>query len=301
MPNPNRSSLFFLQFFKLLTILCIWNTVAFAQQSFQEREYDPSATYRVVLNNGSEFIGSVISTTTDVLIFSTKDIPKVELPFTSIKSIERLSRNALQSDGTYWFPNPNPTRYLFTNSAFNLEKGSGYYQNTYILLNSFNYGVTDFFSVGGGFELVSTFSRDVTPIYFFTPKIAFPIADKWRVGGGVLFAQADAFSIGTSYGIITYGTTDRNVTAGLGWGFFEGEFAPQPVINFSGMTRVKRKLSLVTENWLFPDGDGYYGLFSYGVRFFGENLATDLGFFNNPDVFSTFPVGIPYVGFMVTF
>jgi energy-converting hydrogenase Eha subunit B len=40
-----------------------------------------------------------------------------------------------------------------------------------------------------------------------------------------------------------------------------------------GEHRVSRRIKLVTENYVFPDG----GLVSGGVRFLGERLSVDLG------------------------
>lgn len=91
-------------------------------------------------------------------------------------------------NGEYWFENPNATRYLFSPSAFSLKAGESYYQNTYLILNSFHYGITDNFTLGGGFEILSLFSG--SPIFYITPKLTFPISDKLRGGGGILHANA---------------------------------------------------------------------------------------------------------------
>ncbi len=47
------------------------------------------------------------------------------------------------------------------------------------------------------------------------------------------------------------------------------------------MTRIARKSALVTENWIIPFDEEYYGLYSYGIRFFGEKLSIDLVFINS--------------------
>ena len=95
---------------------------------------------------------------------------------------------------------------------------------------------------------------------------------------------------------ITLTTTEQ-----IGWGFFDGDFSNQPFITFSGMTRVSKKAALITENWLGPDNGNYYGVFSYGVRFFGETISVDLAFINNSDIAEEIIIGIPYVDFVVKF
>lgn len=66
------------------------------------------------------------------------------------------------------------------------------------------------------------------------------------------------------------------------------------------MTRITQKTALVTENWLISN-DNYYSVFSYGVRFFGDNLAVDLAFVNNSDIAEEFIIGFPWVSFVVKF
>ncbi len=83
-----------------------------------------------------------------------------------------------------------------------------------------------------------------------------------------------------------------------------------------GAKRVSRRVSLVTENYGFWTRDqvfvscvsfpctyrernNFHGLMSYGIRFMGEKISTDLALWNSTEEFR-FP-GIPYVGFAVKF
>jgi hypothetical protein len=274
---------------------------AYAQQNFSEYEFSESLTYVITLKDGSELIGKFISKTTTTLKLSTLSLPSVEIPFETIKKIEVADLDNIRSDGSYWFPNPNPTRYLFGSSAINLKPRTGYYQNSYLFVNSVNVGITDYFSFGGGFELISTFSPGVPPIWFVTPKVGTQIFDKVHIGAGTLFGIVDGTSFGIGYGIATYGNEDNNITAGLGWGFTDEETANKPIITVSGMKRTHRHVSFISENWFIPFDEEYYGVISYGVRFFGSNIAVDLAFLNNADIAEIITIGIPYVDFVVSF
>lgn len=267
--------------------------------------------YRVTLNDKSSYIGEITEETTStlVLINQTTGV-KTELPTTQIQKKELLSESSIKNN-EYWFENPNATRYLIGPSAFNLKKGEGYYQNTMLLLNSFNVGITDYFSIGGGIEFLSTFitlsEGNFNPIIYFTPKVGFSVADNIHVGGGVLIANIPQFGettnsgLGVLYGLGTYGNLDHNVTATIGWGSVDGDAFNKPLITVSGMTRVAKKTALVTENWLIPTDSSYEPMFSYGVRFFGENMAIDLAFINNWDIAQSLLIGVPYVNFVVKF
>jgi hypothetical protein len=212
-------------------------------------------------------------------------------------------------DGQYWFPNPNDTRYFFAPSAFNLKQGDGYYQNVYFLMNSANYGVSDNLSIGGGIIL---------PVgIYVTPKINFKITERFYAGGGVLAGVLPGPSaVGIVYGITTYGTNEHNITLGGGWGFYEDEFSQRPIITVNGMTRISRRLALVTENWSIPLNEYDYNymtnvetvtkvyktFFSFGFRMmFGEKITIDVALINGKDIFEFLPVGIPYVDFVYKF
>lgn len=207
--------------------------------------------------------------------------------------------------GWYWFKNPHATRYLFGPSAMNLERGEMYYQNTWLFLNSFNVGVTDHFSIGGGLEFLTTFislaEGEFNPAFIITPKFGYQVAEKAHAGGGVLLAKFPGSELsGIAYGVGTLGSLDKNFTGGLGWGFIEGSFVLRPVITFSTMLRMSRKTAFVSENWLVPT-NGYYGIFSYGIRFFSENIAVDVALLNNRDIASFLVVGLPFVSFTFKF
>jgi hypothetical protein len=284
----------------LFTILVFATSNVFGQKTNISEPVDSTKIYKIKLKDGIIFIGNILQQDSVNIVLRTSSIPKIEIPVSKIKSIDKVDKSNFK-DGSYWYPNPHATRYFYGPSAIGLKKGEGYYQNTYLVLNSFNVGITDNISIGGGLELISTFAGRY-PLFFITPKVSFKVAEKFHAGGGVLYARIpEGFgSLGTVFATGTYGTTDNNITGSLGWGFVDSEFSERPIITLSGMTRISKRAALVTENWLIPT-DGYYGLFSYGVRFFGEKIAVDLAFINNREIAEAIIIGIPYVSFTVKF
>lgn len=296
-------------FFLLVSIfVCLFQDV-FAQTKPIDSQINK--TYKVELTDGMVFIGKIIGKESDTIVLKTPIIQRIEITTNSIKSMTELDETQIK-DGNYWFTNPHASRYLFGPSAFNLKKGEGYYQNTMLVLNSFNVGVTDNISIGGGFELISTFGSIATnnfePLLFITPKVSFEVTEDFHAGAGLYYVNTPSFELvsrngsglAIAYGIGTYGSKDHNITGGLGWGFVQGQFEQKPIITVSGMTRITQKTALVTENWLISN-DNYYSVFSYGVRFFGDNLAVDLAFVNNSDIAEEFIIGFPWVSFVVKF
>ncbi|WP_161888804.1 hypothetical protein [Pontibacter russatus] len=278
-------------------------TTAVQAQQTDSAQAQTTATQRwlVETKDGSVFQGVYLGQSEAGVRLLTDSAGEITIPMSELKSFRILDERNFRN-GEYWFDNPNATRYLFAPSAYSLRKGEAYYQNTYLVLNSFNYGITDRLTIGAGFELISTFSGE--PIFFITPKYSFPISDKWNAGAGVLYANApieDFSGLGIGYGLITYGNRDNNATLGVGFGYVDDEVSGKPVFNLSGMRRISRKMALVTENWLVPS-DGYYGVYSYGIRFMGEKITVDLAFLNNADIASdVLAIGVPYVDFVVKF
>lgn len=297
-----------LRIFFLFVLVFVVGTLS-AQKKGDATPADSTKTYKLEISDGSTLIGNILKQDSVTVVLKTSSIPRIEIPVTKITRIDEVAVVAGKKD-PYWFTNPNATRYLFGPSAFNLNKGEGYYQNTYLVLNSFNVGITNNFSLGAGFELLSTFgsisSGEFTPIFFVTPKVGFEVAKKFHLGGGLLYVSVPGImsdnrtSVGIGYAIGTYGTLDHNITGGLGWGFADGEVSDAPIITLSGMTRISRKAALVTENWFVPI-DGIQGIYSYGLRFFGEKIAVDLAFLNNAEIFEDIFIGVPYIDFTVKF
>lgn len=300
LPVMLRSISSVLKSFVFFSLLLGWHNIM-AQES---TPVDTTNSYKVMLMDGSELIGKILEQDSSQIVMQTSVIPRLAIPRDKITKIEALSASNYKK-GEYWFENPHATRYLIGPSAFNLKKGEGYYQNTWIFLNSFNVGLTNHISLGGGLEFISTFSGltngKFDPIFYLTPKASFQVSERFHAGGGILYLHApDNSNGGIGYGMATYGNTDNNITAGIGWFFSSFEFENRPVITISGMKRISRKLGLVSENWILPAND-YMGLYSYGIRFFGEKMAVDLAFINNRDIFDFLFIGIPYVDFVVKF
>lgn len=282
------------------------------QQDYHEYRFDTTETYLLTLKDGFETVCQFIESDSVSANFRTKLISRLEIPLQNIKQVDVLnSRNYI--GGEYWFANPNATRYFFAPSAICLKPGEWYYQNTYLVLNSVNVGISKNFSMGGGFELITTFSKESTsPIYLLTPKLGFKAGELLHLGGGVLYASLPSDSQSTNltvaYGLVTAGNDNNNLTLGLGHLFakFGNEnelnaFADHnTVITCSGMYRIAKKTSLVSENWLIIDEEAH-GIYSYGIRFFGEKLTVDLAFINNSDIIEFLFIGIPYVDFLVKF
>ena len=255
--------------------------------------------------SGITYVGSIIEHNQEELTILTDEGPKITISLSSVQDIRVIPKYQIHS-GEYWYSNQNDSRYLFSPSAFNLKKGEGYYQNTNLLLNTFNYGITDNFSMGFGFEFLSTLAYVaglMNPSYFLIPKYSTQVSENIRLGVGLLYGNIHFMGgFGVGYGLVTYGNPEHNATLGLGFGMFDREFSSHPVITLSGMTRLSRRFSLVTENWFLTADNRYQGYYtSLGIRFLGEKekFSVDIAVVN--DISKSNSIPIPYVDLVVKF
>lgn len=266
-------------------------------------------TYTVTLNDGSVITGKLVSITQYEVVILSGALGEMKLLKSNIRSMNPVSSIDEKASGV-WFANPNPSKYLLGSSAIPMEKKSGYYQNTWVFVNSFSYAFTNNFSLAGGFEILSVFAGEDGPYAFYiNPKASFKIAKNFYAGGNIMYANTirtveDFGGLATLNGFFTYGNRNNNITAAMGWGWSDGEFSSKPVVIVSGMVRASKRIGFVSENWIIPglaEDGGYYGIFSYGIRFLGEKTSIDLAFLNNPDIAGGIIIGIPWLDFVINF
>ncbi len=301
-----------------LLLLVVFATLGVKAQDIPDSTVAFPVNAIIFLKDGTQLRGILLAESPAGARIKTDNLGEITLTADKIDRIEK-NDEGFYHNGVYWFDNPHYTRYLFAPSALPLPKGEGYYQNAYIFVNSVSVGVTDHFTMGGGFVLNPTF-RD-WQVLFLTPKYSFPSKSNVTfslgvIGVGIFNRQYDfnlqtgvnrkdgveANVAGIGYGTLTVGSTERNGSVGLGWGFANNEIGANPVVNLSYMSRVGRKIGLVTENWLIlpRQGDNMAAILSGGVRFFGEKMAVDLALLVPAGENTPF-VALPYVDFVIKF
>jgi hypothetical protein len=257
------------------------------------RVVDSTKMQVLTLSEGSSLVGRIVAVRGDSVDFQTA-IGLVTLAIRNIRGIKETSSDRMH-DGEYWFPNPNATRLYFAPTAQMLKRGEGYFADYELFFPGIAYGVTDNISVGGG---VSIFPTGVDEqVYYLTPKVGTSFGEQIHVAAGLLMAGNKDGTGGIGYGVGTFGTGDRSVTVGLGYGFAGGDIESKPLVMLGGELRVARRVALVTENYVLPISDDNV-VYSFGLRFMGEKLTTDLALVNTV---GSGIIGVPYVDFVFSF
>jgi len=285
-----------LKIISALSLVCLALFILLPSALAQETK-----TYRIETVDGNIFIGELISETEEQVTIRTESAGDITISRENIRQMTLIENDRKRDEG-YWLENPHGTRYLFAPSAFAIKKGQGYYQNTWILFNNINYGVTDNFSIGAGTVPLFLFGVSSTP-FWIMPKLSIPVAgDMLHLSAGALVGGVigeDGGSGGLLYGTGTLGNTDKNITLGLGYAYGGGEISSTPVVNISGMVRTGRTIYLVSENYFVPN-TGFDGLASFGIRWAPENFAVDFALLRPLEDTGSL-IGIPWLGLAIPF
>lgn len=270
---------------KIMIIFSFLAIMAGSHVSTAQVTIEQDSIYIFEMKDGNSYVGKVrvleenktyeVSTSVGVLTIQQVDIVTLKKMDTS---------NFVK--GKYWPTNPHSSRYFFSPSGYGLRKGEGYYQNAWIFFNQVSYGFSDYFTMGLG--LVPTFlfgvGAEFTPVWM-TPKFNMPYKNgkgAFGVGSillGVLGELDENTAIGLVYGTNTFGTRDKQLTLGMGFGYTtDGGFSDYPVFNLSGMIRTGKNWAFVTENYFFTF-DEFGALVSGGARYMGKRMALDFGGF----------------------
>jgi len=261
------------------------------------RIVDSSRVQILTTIEGSTLFGRIVEVGTSDIRFQT-DLGVITIPIDKIGEIKEVPSSSIRG-GQYWFSNPNRTRLYLAPTARMLNRGEGYFVDCYLFFPGFAWAITDNISFGGGVSLFPGLDLDEQLLYF-TPKVGLSAGEdvSFAVGALIVDLPEDEPTLGTVYGVMTFGPTDASVTAVLGYGFADGELADKPLVVVGADIRLTRRTAFVTENWIIPDVDN--PLVSYGLRFFGEKLSVDLALVNTIGEDAIFP-GIPYVDFVYNF
>lgn len=261
---------------------------------------DTTLRHVITLRDGSTLFGRITAVTGDSVRMRLAQ-GEVGLARSGISQVRQVPATSIRN-GEYWFENPHPTRLLFSSTAFPLERETGYYSNTWLFIHTFAFGITDRFTLGGGGTTIPGIAFNDN-LFYLLPKYTLISRPRAHFALGALVGMLplvddDVTGAGLVYGVGTVGTRESNVSLGAAWGYANDEITGRPGIMLGGQGRIGRRLSLISENWFFPDDDGTESVVSYGLRFLGEKLSVDLAWVKP---LGDGDHGIPWLGFAFRF
>lgn len=258
---------------------------------------DASKVVKITLNDNSVLFGMIMDQNDSLIVFKT--ISGVQLAFNPIiiKETEFLKGDV--HDGKYFRYDPSSSRLFFSSTARTPKAGSGYFSVYELLFPFISIAATDFFVINAGVSIVPGASDQLV---FLSPKIRFYNSNSFCAAGGVLYINIpddldDAF---LGYGVVTIGNQRSGLTVGYGTNLSNKSDNLSGLLILGGDVQISNSVKLISENY-FPVGDADNEvIYSFGIRFFGENLSADLGLFGVTGESDGWPF-LPWVGFSYNF
>ena len=287
-----------------ILLLQIFTTTALLGQD--ENSLVEEKMYLISMNeNKLEYVGYIKNSTSDSLWVEVNGRTK-SLSQENIRSIEHYDFH-----GRYFSLDRNFSRHVLAPTAMNLNKGQIYYQNLMLAGNLFSGGVTDHFSLAGGFIIPPIIDEDL--FWYFAPKVSGDIAPNFHIGFGVIAAgiyelnrrSTDEVLI-VPFANFTAGNRDRNVTFGIGYGLEGEELDSRILAGMLGVTfRFSEKFCFVSENTFAQNTtifnersyEDLYYLGAQTIRFIKRKNTIDFGVMIISEGYIDL-IPIPYLGYV---
>ncbi|MEZ4829705.1 MAG: hypothetical protein R3C61_25985 [Bacteroidia bacterium] len=261
-----RSELFF-RLIALLFVLSI--SLVHAQVSDPNTGSEDKKAGIVLKNDGTEFVGYILSDDTREVLIETSELGKVIIPKHEIKSIKYIDANdklMINSVGRNRFA----SRYFLTTNGLPIEKGEDYAMFS-IYGPEIHFAVSDNLSLG------------VMTTWMFAPlvgsaKYSVPLGKNINLGVGVLAGgifYSFAPGVGAlGYGSLTIGDRTSNFTVSAGYaGVTEvgyGEYnssGSAPLMSVAFMAKVGKNMSFVGDSFIYMAEGDKFALIMPGLRF----------------------------------
>ncbi|MEX2363751.1 MAG: hypothetical protein WD597_09010, partial [Balneolaceae bacterium] len=175
---------------------------------------DSTKTYLVIKNDGSEFVGKILSHDAREILIATNKQGQVIIPRHEIKEIRELDEEEITNEGNLRLTELFATRYFIATNGLPMKKG-----DSYIIWNLFGpdlqFGVSDNFGLGimtswVGYPIIGS------------AKYTLNLGENTNLALGTLLGTGSwalpEFGIALPYSALTFGDRAKNITFSVGYG-----------------------------------------------------------------------------------
>lgn len=209
---------------------------------------DTTKTHLIVKNDGTEYIGKIISQDAREVIIETKQLGEIVIPKHEIKEIRELEEGELTEDGSLRPSEVFSSRYFITTTGMPLKKG-----DSYIIWNL--YGPDVQFGVGEKFGVGIMTTWFGTPI-IGSAKYSFELGEKSSLGLGTLLGTGSwaspEYGIALPFAALSFGNAQKNLTFSAGYGATWGSdySGGRALFSIAGMSKLNDKFSFVFDSFI---------------------------------------------------
>ena len=253
---------------------------------------------KIELIDGSSIIGKIQEYNDSIIVIKSDLYELISIKINDIYMIKNYV-------GDVYKNNYDSAHYFINSSGFGIKKGEQYYQNIGLISSNFVFGVTDYFSITIGTEILSLFFEQV-PITYISPKISLPIKANNKTIGAFSISNTIAVYPDESYGnrssdyqlanlfhqTFTIGNRKKNISVGFGiigsriFADYRSDNHKVYTFNLSGVIPISKKLSFVSDNtFVHVNRNDKNPILSGGIRihFKKRNGSMDLGLWTVPN------------------
>ncbi len=256
----------------------------------------------VETRDDNQFIGIMDDSDPDKVVIQTRTMGKVSIQRNKILRIQPLTATVIRTD-ELWRNNINYYRNIMAPTAIGMRKNEGNIRNTDILFTAATYGISKHWSAEVGFDLTSVLTISQPNLLYCMPQYHRQISEKSYMAFGTYIGthsensrllDPNGFFTTEKKGVtdivpfstFTYGTTENNLTFGVGYRFMNGKLSQNPVIMAGGQYRLSRNWMLVGEvmNQKLSSGlrdpdnpEVLFPIMNFGVRYLTRRYVFDFG------------------------
>ena len=265
---------------RILFLFIIFSTFLFAQNIKSTK--NDLTVFRTT--DYKSYIGSIEMENPDSISINTYD--GYNYTFANSEILIAFPFTGRVKNGRLQKKDPNSSFYLFSPSAFAIENGKLYCRDFCLFYPSLNYGLANIVSAQAGIFWYPGMDYKNVPFVGNLKLTAFE-TKIFSLAAGVSYVNLPViqkeriYSTGFAFITGTFGTryNHASLSAGLGYIQKESEWQSEdkPIIIAAGNLRILNSVSIVTENWFFPDEKIDDSLVSIALRIFGRQIAVDIG------------------------
>jgi small nuclear ribonucleoprotein (snRNP)-like protein len=257
----------------------------------------------VETRDDNQFIGIVDDSDPNKVVVQTTTMGKVSIQRNKIRRMQPLTATVIRTDDL-WESNISYYRNIMTPTAIGMRKNEGNIRNTDILFTAGTYGFSKNWSAEVGFDLTSILTASQPNLLYCMPQYHKQMGPKTYMAFGayigthsevVVIQDPNNFFPTTEkkgvtdivpFTTFTYGTTENNLTFGVGYRFMNGKLSQSPVVTVGGQYRLSRNWMLVGEvmnqkrstGLRDPDNpEVLFPIMNFGVRYLTRRYVFDFG------------------------
>ena len=244
----------------IIIILSLFsNTSLLKSQETVSSETQKPKTSLVIKNDGSRFLGVIISRDEREILIETENIGRLYIPLHEIAEIRETSDSSTAS-----LTNLFSTRYFLTTNGLSMSKGE-------------KYAMLNYYGPEAEFALADNFTMGVMTTWVAMPligsaKYTIHFSDNAHLALGTLFGTLSWVKLDAAgflgYGAFTIGNYENNFTVSAGYAGItaDGDSGGAPLMSLAFLIRLGDNVKLVGDSFIYL-GEEKFSILVPGLRF----------------------------------